>query len=712
MTQQGPIDQPQTDDSGIAPVETPAGLLELLVYLTARHQRPLTAASLIAGLPSPDGRLTSSLFIRAAERAGFIATIRERSLEEIDPALLPVVLLLEDDKSCLLHEVTPDGLRVSWPDAPDKTATVAPAEIGTRYNGHCILFRDNSEHTAPKGHWFWETINKSRGIYVEVIVASLLVNLFALVTPLFIMNVYDRVVPNQAFETLWVLASGVGLVFLFDILMKTLRGYFIDAAGKRADIILSSRTFARVLDIEMASRPNRVGAFANNLQEFDGFRDFFTSTTLVTLIDLPFVLLFVAIIYSIAGSLALVPLVAIPLVILSGLIVQRPLQRVIKQSFQQSAAKHAMLIETLSNLDTVKGSRAEGVLQQRWESFNAAIAKLSMRSRLLSLSAVNVAQFIQQASTVAVVIMGVYAILGGNLTVGGLIACTILTGRCLAPMSQLANILTRYHHAIAAYGAIDGVMSLPVERPVERQFLHRPDLGGDIEFRDVTFSYPDQQTPSLAGVSFTIRTGEKVAIIGKTGSGKSTVEKLALKFYPPAGGSILVNGTDLNQVDPSDLRQSVSYVPQDITLFSGTVRENIALGAPLATDADIQAAAKLAGISDFLDQHPAGYDLNVGERGSQLSGGQRQAIAIARALINDAPTVMMDEPTNAMDNATELAFVKAMQAYLKDRTLLLVTHKASMLSLVDRLLVLNDGKIVADGPREEVLKLLRTGGAS
>jgi ATP-binding cassette subfamily C protein LapB len=312
---------------------------------------------------------------------------------------------------------------------------------------------------------------------------------------------------------------------------------------------------------------------------------------------------------------------------------------------------------------------------------------------------------------VAVVIAGVYLIMEGKLSVGGLIACTILTGRCMAPMAQVASILTRYHHSIAAFGAIDRIMSLGVERPANHKFLHRSTLDGNIEFKNVSFAYPEQQNPALKDVSFTIRAGEKIGIIGRMGSGKSTVHKLILKFYQPTGGSILVSGTDINQIDPNDLRRNINYVPQDIVLLDSTIRENIVVGSPLASDDAVLRAARLAGLADFVDKHPKGFDFVTGERGANLSGGQRQAVGIARAFIDSAPVILLDEPTNAMDNSSEATFKQALQAYAEGRTLILVTHKTSLLSLVDRLIVMDAGEVVADGPRDEILSALSGGAA-
>jgi ATP-binding cassette subfamily C protein LapB len=691
-------------------------LLDALVALTQLQHRPFSAQSLTAGLPLENGKLTPPLFVRAAEKAGFSSRHVERPLDDISELVLPVALLLTHGNVCILTAFTHETnqAKILFPEdfAKHTAQDISVDELNLLYAGSCLYLKNDKLSESDPGetrfaqHWFWSTIKRSRGIYSEVLVASLLINIFALVSPLFIMNVYDRVVPNYATETLWVLASGVVIVIAFDLLMKSLRGYFIDVAGKRADIILSAKTFSTVMDIKMSERPARVGSFANNLQEFDGFREFFTSTTLVTLIDLPFVLIFVLLIFGIGGSIALVPLIAIPLIILFSFFVQRSLQEVITATFNESARKHALLIESLTGLDAIKGARAEGVMQRKWEGFNARLAKLSLKSRLLALITVNFTQVVQQLATVGIVAAGVYAIIDGNLSVGGLIACTILTGRCLTPMAQIAGIFNRYYQSIAAYKAIDRIMSLPVERPVGHKFLHRPDLDGSLEFRNVSFSYPDQQARALADVSFNVRQGERVGIIGKMGSGKTTIQKLMMNFYQPTEGSILVSGTDINQLDPTDLRQIVSYVPQDIMLFEGSIRENIIMSAPLSNDADVLRATKLAGLADFVDQHPEGYDLNVGERGLRLSGGQRQGVAIARALLNQGRLLLLDEPTSGMDNTTESIFIDALAPSLDGKTVVLITHKSTMLRLIDRLIVINEGKIVADGPKDQVIKAL------
>lgn len=677
-------------------------LLGALVYLTRFHLRPQSAASLSAGIPLT-GQFDEALFVRAANQAGFNAAVSKTPLINISPETLPAVILLHDDY-VILEALQADEAILVDPEDPTAQKRISRQDLESSYQGVCLYCKPAATTEQGQEHWFWSTIKLSRNIYFEILVASLLINLFALVSPLFIMNVYDRVVPNYAIETLWVLASGVAIIFLFDLAMKMLRGYFLDIAGKRADILLSAQTFARVMDIQLTARPKQVGSFANNLQEFDTFREFFTSTTLTTLIDLPFVLLFLIIIYSVGGSIVLVPLVTIPVIVLVGMLLQAPLKKLIEETFKQSAKKHAFLVEALNALDTIKSNRAEGQMQSRWEALTGSLAKLSLRSRLLSATVINFSQILQQISTVAVVVVGVYLIMDGELSVGGLIACTILTGRCLAPMGQVAGILTRYHHSLAAYDAINRMMALPVERPDDKNFLHRDALSGALEFNNVTFSYPQQKVPALKEINFKIRAGEKVGIIGKMGSGKSTILKLIMGFHYPGDGAILLSDTDIHQLDPQDIRRNATFVSQDAQILSGTIRDNLTLGQPLASDQQIREAAAISGLLTFVQQHPEGFDLQVGERGSALSGGQRQALLLAQALLSKTPLLLLDEPTSSMDSTAELHFQQHLKNLSDDTTMLLVTHKANMLSVVDRLILINDGKILADGPRDQVLK--------
>jgi ATP-binding cassette subfamily C protein LapB len=692
-------------------------LLGSLTILAKILDKPHSADSLVAGLPLVDNKLSPKLFSRAAERAGLSSKIVKRPLDKISKLVLPAVLLLNNDSACVLLELTASSARVIFPETGEGEANVTIEGLKQQYSGYSIFikpihhFDQRTKQTdIPRaGHWFWGTISRFWPIYTEVFMASILVNSFALASPLFVMNVYDRVVPNHAIETLWVLAIGVVIVFVFDLLLRTLRGYFIDVAGKKADVILSATIFEKVMGIKMASRSNSVGSFANNMHEFESFREFFTSATLTTLIDLPFTFLFIFVIWSISGELAYVPLLAIPLVIIVSLIIQVPLRKTVNELFRHSGQKSAMLIESLTGLETIKSIGAESPIQRKWEQTIGFISKHSQRARVLSAMAVNFTTFIQQMASVCVVVLGVYMITEGDITMGALIASTILTGRALAPLGQVASALTRYHQSKAALTSLNQLMDLPVERPTGREFLNRPDFKGGVEFKKVSFRYPEQPIDALSEISFKIQPGEKVAFIGKIGSGKSSIEKLILGLYEPSEGSILLDGTDIRQIDPVDLRRNVGYAPQDVTLFFGSIRENIALGKPFADDAAILKAAEIAGVNSFVNRHPSGFDMPVGERGEGLSGGQRQSVTVARALLLDPPVLVLDEPTNAMDNSTEEQFKKRFVETLGDKTLILVTHKASLLTLVDRIIVLDQSRVVADGPREQILTALKKG---
>ena len=701
--------------SGVALFDDP--LLDCLVILTALYERPHSGAALTAGLPLVDQRLTPELFVRAASRAGLSARVVRRELAAISPLVLPCVLLLKGGQACVLVRIDGERARAILPESGRGVAEVALETLRDRSTGYAIFakpeyrFDARSEATElvqPRS-WFWGTLWKFRRIYAQVMAATLFVNSFAIAMPLFVMNVYDRVVPNEAAATLWVLVIGVLTIFAFEFVLRNLRGYFVDTAGRSADVLLASRIFEQVLGVRMASRPPSAGAFANQLREFETLRDFFTSATMTTLVDLPFVFLFITVVYYIGGPVAYIPLLAVPIVFGAGLLLQLPLTRIVAQSSRESAQKHALLVESIFGLETLKSMGAEGRTQREWERFVGVAARSGMRMRTLSSLGVFVTQLVTQLASVGVVVVGVFMIIDKELTVGALIACTILTGRAMAPLMQVATVLTRFNFSMTALKTLDKVMQLPVERPRGKVFVHRPHLRGEIEFRDVTFSYPGQEVAALDRVSFHLRPGETVGVIGKIGSGKSTLEKLILGLYSPDQGSVLMDGTDMLQIDPADLRRNIGYVPQDIFLFYGSVRENIAMGAPHADDAAILRAAQLSGADNFIRKHPQGFDMQAGERGEMLSGGQRQSIALARALVRDPRILILDEPTSAMDKGSEDWFLARLRQMLPGRTMLVVTQRVTLLGLVDRLMVIDQGRLIADGPKEDVLKALASG---
>ncbi|MEM7169636.1 MAG: type I secretion system permease/ATPase [Pseudomonadota bacterium] len=711
----------KTFDWQVAPgsVDFEDPLIACLSTMAGMLQRPISSAALKAGLPHSNHRFTPELAVRAAERAGIGAKIMSRpDISKILPVTLPCILLLKGGHACILSAVkSKRQADVIIPDGGASKKTVEIADLQEQYTGYAIFARPEYKfderaqdiQLKPSKNWFWGTLSQFWPIYSHVILASVMINCFALATPLFIMNVYDRVVPNNAVETLWVLALGVLTVFGFEFVMRNLRTYFVDVAGKNADVIIASRLLEQVMATRLDNRPPSTGAMANNLREFESLREFFTSGTLVALVDLPFIFLFVGVIWMVSGPVALVPLCAIPLVILVGVILQFPLRKVVESTQKEASQKHALLVETIDGLETIKATAAEGRVQRSWERFVGLTAESSGKARFLSSLATTFAQVSIQMVTVIVVIYGVHLIAEGEITVGALVAATILTGRSLSPLSAVAGMLTRLQHSRVALTALDELMRRPTERSEGKSFLHRPRLSGQIEYKNLSFSYPGQETIALDSVSMKVNPGERIAILGKIGSGKSTLARMMLGLYQPKDGAILMDGTDIRQIDPADLRRNIGYVSQDNYLFFGSVRENISFGAPHVNDESILRAASIAGVTDFLRTHPSGFDLQVGERGMRLSGGQRQSVVIARSLLLDPPILLMDEPTSHMDNSTENLLRNRLSNAMSGKTTILVTHRSSLLSLVDRLVIVDKGKIVADGPKEEILNALKQG---
>lgn len=715
---EGQQEKPITDK----PVRDP--LLACLVWFTQYFHRPHSEKALIAGLPLDDHLLTPAFFARASHRAHLNSHIQAfQSFKKISSEALPVVVLLKNNSAVVLLKIENQTAFILSPDfemgmteiplstlednSEHSIITVKPAyEFSRRSHEDAGLGAKNSDSEFDKQHWFWSVIFKVWPLYTEALTGSLLINLFALAVPLFVMNVYDRVVPNQSIETLWVLAIGVAVVFAFDFGMRILRSHFIDIAGKSVDTRLSAQIFEQILGVRMNARPASVGAFANTISSFESFRDFITSSTVTVLVDLPFVFIFIGIVALIGGSLAWVPFLMVPVIIFLGWIIQIPLTNLTKMSYQYANEKQAALIETLSGVETIKSISAESNMQKRWEQVNKLSAQSGIKLRFFSNLNIYLSIFAQQIAYVFVIIWGVYKIGVGELTTGGLIACSILTSRALAPMSQIAALLTKYYQTRHSLNAINTVMRMPVERPRGQTFIHRPKLQGSIEFRQVGFFYPDQPLPALKNVSFKINPGERVAIIGRMGSGKTTIAKLILGLYQPTTGLILLDDVDQNQIDMAELRHNIGYVSQDVVLFYGSVKDNIVFGAPYVEDELVLKAAKVGCVESFTRNHPEGLGRQVGERGVHLSGGQRQCIAFARAALLEPPIMILDEATNSVDDKTENLLKASLEPFLENRTLVMVTHKSSVLSLVNRIIIIDNGQVIADGPKENVLKAL------
>lgn len=713
-------------------VEDPHGLafsidplLQCLVLFTELYHKPFTAEALTAGLPlSPyderqglyDLKQSKGLFARAASHAGLSSTLVAKKLSNISPLQLPMVLLLHNSQACILDSFSEDHstCKVVLPGLEAIEERISFEQLEKEYTGFAFLikrpfvYNENDKLTLdirPK-HWFWDTLKLSKDFYRDVLYATILINLFVLASPLFTMSVYDRVIPNNAIETLWVFAIGVLTVYVLDTFLKFARAILLERAGKKSDIIMSSVIFEKVMDLKMASHPKSVGSFASNLKDFDMIRSFLTNATLTVLVDMPFAILFLIVIWYVGSYMVIVPIVMMLLILMYTLFVRKMLHESIEESHKASAAKSSILVEALQNIETLKTLGVTGHMQWSWEEATGEIAQKSLKSRIISTSISTITGFLIQLTTVLLVIVGVYLINLHELSMGGLIAIIIISSRTVAPMGQAASLIANYSDAKSAYTIINEIIAQPSERPHGKKFITRAAFSGDIEFKDVYFSYDGTEHQALKGISLHVKPQEKIAIIGRIGSGKSTIAKLLLHLYEPQSGSVLIDGIDINQIDPIDLRKNISYVSQDITLFKGTAKENIIFRSTRVGDEQMLRASMIAGADEFIKKHPLGYEMPIGERGMGLSGGQKQSIGIARALLFESPLVIMDEPTNAMDQLSEARLVVNLKSYIEDKTTIFVTQKNTLLQLVDRIIVMHDGKIYLDGPKEEVLSKL------
>jgi ATP-binding cassette subfamily C protein LapB len=710
-----------TKSSGVESADHPKDpLAEALICLAAFHGRAISREALIAGLPIVSGRLTASLVERAGMRAGLEIEPVKRALADIPALVLPVLLITKEGLPLILSSLDDARQMVSVidPERPDVPKQLTVPELTSIYSGYAFLVKPAATADArtvaagdlPQTHWFWSVVRRFGSNYGHVALAALLVNMLALAAPLFTMNVYDRVVPNGAIPSLVALAIGLGLAIFFDFIIRIVRSRIIDLTGKKIDVVLAANIFEHILAVKMANRPTSVGILANQMRDFDSVREFFTSGTVVAATDLIFAVIFIGVLFIIAGPLAWIPLLMLPIVIATGFILQRPLDRAMKRLQAESAARHGVLIESLSGIETVRATGAESRMQTAWERSVAATARSGEDVHFWSSLALTISSSAQQITSMLLVVIGVFLILDGKITMGALIAANMLSGRVLAPISSLASVITRATQTISALRSIDRLMSLERERPPGRAYVTRKIEKGTISFENVSFRYPGTKESALENISFKIAPGERVAIIGRVGSGKTTVGRLLSGFYEPLEGSIAIDGIDSRQYDPADLRTGVGFVMQDTDLFFGKLRDNITLGKPSATDEEVIEAARLSGVEQFIAGHPLGYDMPIAEGGRSLSGGQKQAIGLARAMIRKPKIIFMDEPTAHFDVRSETEFLDRLKAIAKsDMTIIVSTHRPSLLSLVNRILVFERGKLVADGPRETVVANLQAG---
>lgn len=701
-------------------------LLQSVSWICDHYGVGKTPEALTAGLPKA-GLLSPSLALAALSAAGLSAGLVERRVQALPKQLVPMVLLRKEQGGCILlgRSVVKDAegvkacrYQVVLPEISLEPVELDQVTMDEMYAGHAILvkprakvdLRAGDETPQPAGHWLLSTLWRYRSYYRSAAIAAVLINVLGLASIFFTMNVYDRVVPNQAFVTLWSLGAGVALAMVFEAVSRYVRAHLLDLAGKKADLVLGTMLFRQALSIQMEHKPASSGSFANQLREFESVRDFATSATLATVSDLPFVLMFVGVIFVIGGPLGWVPMLLIPLILIISIIIQWPLARTMQENMRESSLKQGVLVESVEGLETLKAVGGEPYMQRRWETFSALSAATSMKSRSLSSVATGVVAFLQQLQTVVLIIIGVYLIDAGDLTMGALIATVMLAGRATAPLGQVIGLAVRFQQAKAALNSLNGLMAMPVDRDSSREYLSKPTLSGQITVKNVGFSYPAppmQPNPVvLQGINLTVAAGERVAILGRIGSGKSTLLRVMARLYSSTQGQMFTDGLDVNQIDPADWRKAVGYVGQDARLFYGSLRENVMIGRPESTADEFLRVLRLTGLDHIAAKHPKGINLPIGESGEGLSGGQRQLVSLARSLLARPKLLLLDEPTSAMDTQTEALFLEHLKRATEGQALVVVTHRPSLLALVDRIVVVDDGKIVADGPKAEILAKL------
>ncbi|MEQ1807939.1 MAG: type I secretion system permease/ATPase [Burkholderiaceae bacterium] len=697
-------------------------MLHSVVWLTRHHGRERSAQSLLAELPL-SGAMGPDQAIRVMREAGFNAGLIQRRIGEIHSLLLPAVLLLKNGDACILVrrlDDAPDHYEVVMPGEQYVAVQAHESELQAEYTGFAFVATplitaassafDDGALRDPGSHWLWGTLRRFVPYYRSALLAALISNVLMLVIGLVTSVVFDKVIPHQAFVTLWALASGALLALVFDLLARQLRSYLIDLAGRKADLIIGSLMFRQTLGVRMEHRPASAGSYAHHLAQVEIVRDFFASATLSAISDLPFVVLFVAMIFFIAGPLGWVMVIAIPLILGMAAVIQGRLRRTMSANMAQQADLQGVLVEAVEGLEDLKAAGAQGGFLYRFENATAAAAETALRARFLSSWTNNVSAAAQQLVTLVMLVWGVYLIRDGAVSAGALIGAVMFAGRAVAPLGSVVSLATRYQGARAAMLALDHLMKLPTEREPGKTYIAQHKVTGRIALADVSFAYPnvggDASPRVLKNVNLAFAPGERVAILGRIGSGKSTVLRLLGSLYQPTEGMVQADGIDLRQIDPADFRARVGFVSQEPRLFNGSLRDNVLMGRANVDATQLAHVARLTGLDRVVAAHPKGWELAVGEMGGMLSGGQRQLVALARCLVTRPQILLMDEPTSSMDAQSEVQFLRQLKEAVGERTLIVVTHRPAVLELVQRVVVIDAGKVALDGPKNLVLAAL------
>ena len=708
------------------PIKGVDNLLWSIKWLADFHNKPTSSAVLYAGLPR-ENRLSPQAALHMLAQIGIGAAWVKRELQDISSYLFPVIMIRDNGEPVIVtqrvNELGQERYKVILPETDGGEMTLSMSDLKQFSEKYILLSQPKPEDKAVKvsiddyserkaGHWLFSTLWRYRHYFFSAALAALLANILTLASTFFTMNVYDRVIPTQAYTTLWALAFGVFIAMTFEMTSRMIRSHLFDVAGKKADILLGGILFRQLMAIRMEAKPVSSGSFANQLREFESVRDFVTSATLSTLSDLPFCLLFVFIIYLVGGPLVLITLTSVLVIIVVSLWVQVPLARSMRENLAELSLKQGVLIESIEGLETLKATGGEGWMQKRWQDCSALAAASSMKSKSLSSKTMSFVAYVQQITTVATVVWGAYLIGDGQLTTGSLIGTVILSSRAMGPLASVVGLAIRFQQAKAAMISLNKFMQMPTYREQSVDYLTAPENVGNLALKNINFHYRPtkaQLRPPkvLTDINLQFRQGERVAIVGSIGSGKSTLLKVIACLYKPVSGQMLVENLDIEQIDPAEWHQSVAYVGQDNRLFSGSLRENIIIGNPAASTEEFMNVVRITGLDNIAASHPMGFGMPVGEMGQSLSGGQRQLVALARTLLLQPKVLLLDEPTSSMDAMTELKFIERLKNGLINQTLIIVTHRFSLLNVVDRLIVMENGHITADGEKNKVIERLK-----
>lgn len=685
-----------------------------LVALARAHDCDASPSKLTDGLPLDDGKLPLHSVPQALRRANMAGRVAELSLSDVSDYMLPVLLFLKDDKCLLLEEWSGEAAVVVIPETGGGRRELPRTEIEEQFVGRIVIAKPVdvvSDHAGDMlkredRHWFFGPVWDNWPIYKDVFLASFVASLLAVVTAIFAMQVYDRVVPNKAYDTLWILASGVILAVVLEFALRIMRARLIDISGRELDLRLSKLLFHRVANLRLSHRPQSVGAFASQVRAFSSVREFFTSSTAASLCDLPFSLVFLFVLWVIGGPVAFVVMAGAVAIIVPGILLQGYLARMARQNTREGAALNGLLLEAVSNLETVKAARAETRMEKAYGQLTATLAASSIRARQVTAWLNQGASSVQQLTYIFVIVTGVYQIGAGNLTIGSLIACSILTGRTLSPISQISRLLAKWQYVKSSLEGLDQIMGLPPERDETQQYVRANAIKGTYELRDVTYSHDPEQGDALSVKTLDIRAGEKVALLGGNGAGKSTLLRVLAGMVEPQSGSVRIDGLAMGQIDPIDRRRQIGYLPQNVALFQGTLRDNLCLDHGLHSDEEMLVALDAVGLGPYVRKHVRGLDLKIVGSGN-VSGGQKQAIGLARIILQDPSVVILDEPTSAFDHASEQHVMRYLSTWLEGRTAIISTHKKELLGLTPRAVVLRDGAVSHDDSLGNILELAK-----